>query len=186
MHKPCTTPDVCLPTETEKWAVVLDFPNYRVSDLARIESIGWPGIRVDGGGKFRSGRTLRQHINRKGYPMVRLYRDGVSKGRSVHRIVLEAFEGPCPPGMEARHLNGIRSDARLVNLAWGTKLENEADRKAHDTVPKGESHGGAKLTEADVIEIRASSLPTRVLSARFGVSVAAILDVRTRRRWRHI
>jgi hypothetical protein len=33
--------------------------------------------------------------------------------------------------MECRHLNGVRSDCRLVNLAWGTKAENTEDRRKH-------------------------------------------------------
>src|SRR5262249_4354731 len=49
----------------------------------------------------------------------------------VHRLVLEAFVGPCPPGMEARHVNGIKTDNRLVNLQWGTHRQNMRDKATH-------------------------------------------------------
>lgn len=50
----------------------------------------------------------------------------------VHRLVLRAFVGACPPGQVCRHLNGDKKDNRLSNLAWGTLLENRQDRTRHD------------------------------------------------------
>lgn len=72
----------------------------------------------------------------------------------VHRAVLAAFVGPCPAGMEARHLNGEHADNRLVNLAWGTKKENAADRKRHGGYPHGTECPSARLTEDEVLSIR--------------------------------
>ena len=46
----------------------------------------------------------------------------------VHRLVLEAFVGPCPEGMECRHLEGDTANNALSNLAWGTPQENAADK----------------------------------------------------------
>lgn len=47
--------------------------------------------------------------------------------RTVHTLVLEAFVGPCPPGMMARHLNDNPTDNQLENLCWGTRRENSYD-----------------------------------------------------------
>ena len=47
----------------------------------------------------------------------------------VHTLVLEAFEGRCPPGMECRHLNDISFDNRRSNLAWGSRSQNIRDRR---------------------------------------------------------
>lgn len=47
---------------------------------------------------------------------------------SVHVLVLEAFEGACPPGHEALHDNDDPTDNRLTNLRWGTRSENLLDR----------------------------------------------------------
>ena len=47
--------------------------------------------------------------------------------RLGHHLVLEAFVGPQPDGMETRHLNNVRNDNRLSNLLWGTSSENNYD-----------------------------------------------------------
>ena len=33
------------------------------------------------------------------------------------------------------------TNPRLENLAWGTKVENEADKELHGTVPRGDRNG---------------------------------------------
>ena len=45
----------------------------------------------------------------------------------VHVLVLEAFVGPRPAGHEGRHLDDVRSNNTLSNLAWGTQGENYQD-----------------------------------------------------------
>ena len=40
---------------------------------------------------------------------------------------METFIGPCPAGMEARHLNDVKKDNRLENLRWGTHGDNVQD-----------------------------------------------------------
>lgn len=72
-------------------------------------------------------RRIRGNDNGTGYLIVNV----LGKTRLVHRLVLEAFSGVCPTGLEARHLNGDRKDNRLCNLAWGTREENIEDKKRH-------------------------------------------------------
>ena len=72
----------------------------------------------------------------------------------IHRGVCEAFHGPCPEGMECRHLDGDMLNNSAENLKWGTPTENSHDKYTHGTVTKGERNGGAKLTAAAVIEMR--------------------------------
>lgn len=77
----------------------------------------------------------------------------------VHRLVLEAFVGPCPPGMECCHNNGNPADNRLENLRWDTRSANCLDAVQHGTSPGltsryGESNPSAKLTLDQVQMIR--------------------------------
>jgi len=51
----------------------------------------------------------------------------------VHRLVLAAFVGPCPDGMEVRHIDGDSSNNVLENIAYGTHSENELDKIRHGT-----------------------------------------------------
>jgi hypothetical protein len=44
--------------------------------------------------------------------------DSDEESEWVHQLVAEAFIGPCPPGRKLVHLNGSRSDNRLVNLSY--------------------------------------------------------------------
>ena len=121
-----------------------------------------------------------------GYARVVLSKDGSKKNYLVHQLVLLTFEGPCPEGLEVRHLNGIRSDNRVENLRYGTKTQNQRDRFTHGTAMFGETHPLAKLTESQVKEIRAATRGIRRLNQAYGVSRATIEAIRARRLWKHV
>lgn len=90
---------------------------YEVSNMGRIMSLPKRG---------RYAEILRaSHV--RGYLVVGLHKDGRQLTKSVHRLVLEAFVGHCPEGMEACHYNDERTDNRLVNLRWDTRSENRKD-----------------------------------------------------------
>ena len=55
------------------------------------------------------------------------------RGRYVHQLVMEAFVGPRPAGMDTRHLDGNPANNALANLAYGTPSENARDRRRHGT-----------------------------------------------------
>lgn len=80
--------------------------------------------------------------------------DGSREKQYLHRLICEAFHGPAAPGQECRHINGNKSDNRASNLSWGTKAQNEADKAAHGTLPKGERNPQAKLTADAVNRMR--------------------------------
>jgi hypothetical protein len=107
----------------EEWRPVPGFPAYRVSSLGRISST-----------KYGTERLLRRPPDCNGYRRVTLYGDAGRSKRSVHRVVAEAFHGPCPvAGYEVRHLNGDSLDCRAVNLRWGSRAENVRDAVEHGT-----------------------------------------------------
>lgn len=77
---------------------------------------------------------------------------------------------------------------RLDHLFRSTHAGNARDkiRKGRANVPWGEKHLHARLTEAQVYEIRASKELYKALAARFRVSVDHIKDIRRRRRWKNL
>lgn len=88
---------------------------------------GHPGYEVSNYGRVRSGikgsHLLSIHKDWNGYLKVTLGRFG--RNKRVHRLVLEAFIGPCPVGCQCDHINTVRTDNRLENLRWATESENK-------------------------------------------------------------
>jgi hypothetical protein len=124
---------------------------------------GFPQYRIDENGTVWSLRNWRGHGRREvipiegksGYLKVRLVRhDGKRIGKAIHRLVAEAFLISRQEGMQIRHLNGIKTDNRASNLAWGTAAENAHDRVLHGTDPAGERNAQSKLKDDDVRAIR--------------------------------
>lgn len=107
---------------------------------------------------------------------------------TAHRAVLDAAGVRAGLGQtEIRHLCGVRRCVNLRHLRWGTKSENQQDRfRLHGDNNVGERNARAKLTEAKVRTIRASSDTDAALARRFGVSRAAINLARNRVTWAHV
>lgn len=132
------------------------------------------------------GHVLQAFPDRDGYLRINRYVKGVHSQHSVHVIVCEAFHGPRPEGMQAAHRNGVHTDNRPANLRWAVPVENEADKLAHGRRLQGEGHHQRKLTEREVLEIRASSESSYVLARRYPVSPAQIRRIRARKGWTHV
>ena len=121
---------------TEIWKPVVGYEGiYEVSNFGRVKALPRTVIRSNG-----RPCSVRECIrsaspNHKGYLKVTLWKDRKLRTRTVHTLVLEAFVGPRPAGHVCRHLNGDPADPRLENLAWGTPVENMADRYDHGTSP---------------------------------------------------
>lgn len=134
---------------------------------------------------------IKQYTTVKGYKTIKLHNriGGVSDGK-VHRLILEAFVGPCPPGQECRHLNGDGSDNRWPeNLAWGSRAENESDRVRHGTHPIGSKNPMSKLTEDDIREIRirlAKKEQGTSIAESFGVTKQEIYQIKHGKIWSHL
>jgi hypothetical protein len=138
---------------------------------------------------------LKTTPNRNGYPAVNLWAGGQGRTLRVHKLVLTAFVGPCPPRLECCHGDGVPTNNHLSNLRWDTHSANAKDAIAHGThvsppLHQGEAQHCAKLTEADVIEIRQLYAAGRVsqheLGPRFGVDHSNISLIVRRKTWAHV
>lgn len=117
----------------EEWRPIPGYEgSYEVSDQGRVRSL--PRQTYTGLGRPILGGILAHAlVSGRGYPTVTLYRGGNGKAHRVHRLVLEAFVGPCPQGMMALHANDVATDNRIANLRWGTMPENVADSLRNGT-----------------------------------------------------
>jgi len=92
--------------------------------------------------KQRPWRKLKPSANgRTGHLQIGLYkRQGHQQFFYVHRLVLEAFVGPCPKGKQARHFpDRDPTNNNLCNLSWTTPLKNQRDRFRHGTSNRGKT-----------------------------------------------
>lgn len=122
-----------------------------------------------------------------GYPQITI--DGVH--RSLTRLICTRVNGDAPtPEHHAAHScgNGHLGCVTKRHLSWKTRSENEADKLAHGTHNRGERHNMAKLTEADVRQIRAlkGTASQREIAARFGIKQSTVSDVQSRKVWKHV
>lgn len=109
--------------------------------------------------------------------------------RSFHRLILEAFVGPCPPGLEACHGPGGKTDNRVENLRWGTHESNIRDKVRDGTERYGERSATAKITDvqaAQVIHLRSLGLSYRAISRRTEVPLATVEKIAQRKQWKHL
>lgn len=159
---------------------------YLVSDSGDIRSL--PRNTTRGG-------LLKQKISTRGYPAVALVQNGKQATHEVHRLVALAFLGPRPRGMEVRHLNGDPLDGRLVNLAYGTRSENQLDKRAYGTdrnvskthCPKGHAYTGDNVrvlsTRPGARYCRTCESERAVLNAKRSQARTLPLSVRRRQPW---
>jgi hypothetical protein len=107
------------------WRPVPRFEGYDVSASGQVWS-------------RRSGCLMTSQSARHGYQRVSLYiRKGKRVSRLVHQLVLEAFVGPCLPGMEARHYPcHDKANNALFNLMWCTRAVNIQDQLERGTHPQ--------------------------------------------------
>lgn len=177
--------------QLEQWLPVPGFDGYEVSDLGRVRS---SVVRSDCVNPWRHRHRVRDRIlkttsNGRGYRRLGLRGKDGKVDCYVHRLVLEAFVGPCPEDMEACHNNGERADNRLTNLRWDTRVANSGDRALHGTLVQGERHPSSKLTEQDIHEMRslhADGMSLGELSARFVTSKGNVCTIVHRKKWKHL
>lgn len=119
--------------ELEVWQPVPGFEGiYEVSDRGRVRSLDRI-ITRSGIPRFIRGTSRRSRLDVDGRLKLELYRDGTVTVARVHRLVLEAFRGPQPDGMEGCHNDGNPTNNRLNNLRWDTQSENQRDSVRHGT-----------------------------------------------------
>lgn len=113
------------------------------------------------------------------------------KERLAHRVSYELTHGPIPEGQDIRHLEcDTPACVRPDHLKPGSHLQNMQDMysKGRREAVRGENHGNAKLTWAEVQEIRQKYQPRiygcSQLGKEYGVHPALIHRIVKNKAWR--
>ena len=172
---------------TEEWKVIDGYgERYTVSNTGKV--------RREVPTHMYTAHSLLSYNIRRNYRYVQLWNRETKRrdSHAVHQLVATYFIGPCPDGKtEVNHRDGDPTNNHVDNLEWVTHQENQQhafDELNRESL-KGEQHGCAKLTEADIYDIRAmfrDGLGNKEIAIKYGVTRQAIRAVRLGISWKHI
>lgn len=124
---------------SEIWKLISEDTKYSVSNCG--------SIKVN-----KTNRIMKQHISRGGYYAICIGK----KHRYSHRLVALEFLSNFENKPEINHIDGNKLNNNASNLEWIDRSNNM--KHAYNIhlmqKPKGIKHPKAKLTEADVMEIK--------------------------------
>jgi hypothetical protein len=171
----------------EEWRNIPDFEGYQVSSLGKIRGIdrlkrGRSGLRLT------RGQEMKQILNKKGYPEVRLRKNGTHT-RLVHKLVSSAFLVKSEGCTQINHINGIKTDNSVINLEWVTQSENQKHAYKLGLQPSraGESNNRATITDKDVTKLKLlynSGKTTKEVSELLGVNLSIVRQIIYGQSWR--
>ena len=178
----------------ESWRAVVGYEGlYEVSDLGRVRGLDRQvrerrrtGVII----RHVAGRVRRLNKTVDGHMVVQLSKLGEQQRYFVHALILAAFVGPRPAGMESLHRDGNGTNNVPANLRWGTHSENVQDALRHGSHVShpGSKNGRAILTEADIPTIRErlkSEFPAAI-ARDYGVNRSTIQQIKRGQNWSHI
>jgi hypothetical protein len=175
-------------TPGEVWYQIPSLPHHQISSDWRIRSFS-----VKGGKKNKTSskwRIIKTHFLKAGYEAFHWKLNGKHRYVYLHQVIAELMYGERPDNLETRHMDDNKRNNYPSNIRYGTVRENFADRKRNGRGARGEKMGSAKLTEAQVIEIRkdiaCGLMSLRAIGRKYGVHCPAIMDIRDRRTWAHV
>jgi hypothetical protein len=170
----------------EIWKDIIGFEGiYQFSNLYRIKRL------FNRHGNI-SNKILKIQIGGE-YPHIGLRKNNKYHTLKIHHLVLEYFVGPCPVGMECRHLNSINTDYKIENLRWDTHKNNMKDSIERGTfhIPNnaGSERINAKLNKWKVRIIKRliedGYLTFKEIAKLFNVSYTMIWLIANNKRFKY-
>ncbi len=171
----------------ETWKEALYWEGlYEVSNMGRVRNIQRWVKSKSTGRKFLPVVIRKPQLNRYGYPVVCLRGKPKAVLKSIHRMVVEAFVGTIPDGMQINHIDGNKQNNHLDNLEICTGSQNQLHRHRVLRQHIGEKHPRAKLKEVDIHCIRgmaADGMSQQCIADRYSVDRTAISLILRGKNW---
>lgn len=147
--------------------IIDGFENYSIDENGTVTNI-------------KTGKILKPWKSKKGYLYISL-----SKGRTfhkrLHRLLAQNFI-PNPDNLPlVRHLNDIKIDNRIENLAWGTNSDN-----MKDMINNGYKQNNRKLTDKQVREIFYDTRMQKDIAKQYRVDNRTIGRIKNKESYREI
>jgi len=175
--------------EKEIWKPIIGYEGYYdVSSFGNIRQL--KKIKSNQYSSFIKKDRIICNSFLSGYLRVALFKDGIEKRFLVHRLVAENFIPNPNNKPEVNHKFGVKSDNRVSQLEWCTKLENMDHSVITGLSAQGERHPKSKLTDKDVLAIREKYNPvsysSKKLSQEYNICLRNIQSIISRKIWKHI
>ena len=175
----------------EIWKDVVGYEGlYQVSNMGEVKSLERTIIKSNGREQYIPERILIPGLSIWGYLSVSLYKKESKKTTKIHRLVAAAFLMVSVSRLHVNHIDGNKLNNKVDNLEWCTPKENTAHAFKHKLrkAPRGEING--KLTEKEVIEIRAlcslDTLTHKEIASIYGIHKSYVSKLKLRNSWNHL
>ena len=169
----------------EIWKLIKGFSKYEISNFGNVRSYKRASIFNN----FQP-KLLTPNYGSYGHAAVSLRKENKTYTKYIHRLVLEAFIGPCPAGHETSHKDSNPQNNGLKNLEWTTPSKNiKHSFKYGYSSNAGERSPTAKLRNEEVLEIRRLAklgVKLIIIAKMFKIDRGHTSAIVNRKKWNHI
>ncbi|CAH6418481.1 HNH endonuclease [uncultured virus] len=141
--KPGDSTQLSATTPSEEWRALDEYPGYLISSLGRLMT------------KRKRISETKPGLN--GYIVTSLIgKNGKYKAKNIHTLVAAAFLDNSFFRVQVNHINGNRSDNRVVNLEWATNPVSKHDKPKNDKLELPVEHDALVQATATVQDTASS------------------------------
>lgn len=123
----------------------------------------------------------------EGKPYGRVYYEG--NMRHAARAIYSIVHGPIPEGLVVRHKCKTKTCVNINHLELGTHRDNMHDKFRDGTLPCGENHSKAVISEAVILDVFyrwKEGVSLRYLAKMYDVPEGALWQARQGNNWKHL
>lgn len=158
---------------------------YQVSSHGRVRS-----LPRTVNGRFYKGRVRSTKLNnKKQYPKISLYVNGVSTYYKVHQLVARSFIPNPENKREVNHIDGNKLNNHIDNLEWVTSKENKEHNKKLGITRIGSRHQNSIINEEIALEIKKmlhQGVKQKDIAKLFGIGESIVSEVKLEKTWVHV